>query len=59
MKTAKEERGEKQLRTLKTLDDDLNRFQTDYNSNLKNAKFCNNVIGERLFNVPLNQVTLF
>ena len=47
---AKVQRGVKEKRTLTTLDDDLCRFQNEFN------EFCNNVIGERLFNVPLNQV---
>lgn len=43
-------------RTLETLDQDLKDFQ-DNGGNLKEAKAYNNVIEERLFNVPLDQVS--
>ena len=46
----------KDTKTLKTLDRDLTKFQQEHSGILKNAKLCNNVIGERLFNVPLDQV---
>jgi len=42
-------------RTLKSLDEDLARFESSGNI-LKNAKLFNNVIDKRLFNVPITQV---
>ena len=42
-------------RTLETLSADLERFHHNGN-NIKRAKFFNNVIDDRLFDVPLDQV---
>lgn len=43
-------------RSLQTLDHDLDRFTREGRGNIKVAKLYNNVIRERLFDVPLNQV---
>jgi len=43
----------------KTLDMDLASFHQDFNEDNKKAKLCHNVINERLFNVPLDQVSTF
>ena len=43
-------------RTLESLEQNLLEFKTKYDSNLKHAKKCNNVISARFFNVPLSQV---
>ena len=44
------------MRTLETLDRDLKKFQEEFGGDSKMAKLANNVIGERLFNVSLDQV---
>ena len=44
-----------QLRTLQTLEFDLQSFKTS-GSDVKNAKFHNNVIDEPIFKIPLDQV---
>ena len=43
------------IRTLETLDNDHRKF-LESGGNLKNVKNFNNVIEQRIFNVPLNQV---
>ena len=43
-------------RTLSSLDENLEKF-VGRGSELKHAKECNNVINQRLFNIPLNQVS--
>ena len=50
------DRGESKKRTLQTLDEDLERFQTEFDGDIKKAKFANNVIGHRIFNIPIDQV---
>ena len=50
--------GKYPLRTLESLDKNLGTFKNNYDSNLKKAKFCFNMIGNRFFNVPLSQVCI-
>jgi len=49
-------RGRLEKRTLSTLDKDLDHMTHTYNGDTKKAKLCNNVIGKRVFNVPIDQV---
>jgi len=49
-------RGRLEKRTLSTLDEDLDHMTHIYNGDTKKAKLCNNVIGKRVFNVPIDQV---
>ena len=50
------QRGKSLKRTLEGLDTDLKRFIEEFGGDLKKAKFCNNVIEERMINIPLDQV---
>ena len=45
-----------QLRSLESLEYNLNVFHNKYNSNLKKAKFACNVVDDIFFKVPLEQV---
>ena len=47
-----------ELRPLKTLDLSLAKFY-NHGADPKSAKLCENVIDQRLFNVPLDQVLCF
>ena len=44
------------VRTLDTLEENLQDFRINGDGNIKNAKEYFNVINDRLFNIPLNQV---
>ena len=55
LKIPKEERDQHSKRTLETLIRDFETFES-YGKDTKKAKFCNNVINQTLFNVPLSQV---
>ena len=55
MKISRNNRNTLVQQSLTTLCQDLTQFQ-DNGSNLKKAKFHNNVIGDYLFEVPLDQV---
>lgn len=52
-----EQQNNKQVRTLESLNFDLENFQRE-GGDVKKAKFFNNVIHKRYFNVPLDQVIL-
>ena len=47
------------LRSLETLDRDLETFLNEFDGDIKKAKFANNVIKERLFNIPIDQVSSY
>lgn len=47
-----------EMRSLKTLDLSLAKFN-NHGADPKFAKLCDNVIDQRLFNVPLDQVPCF
>lgn len=51
------ERGMSSLRTLESLQNDLEQFKS-LGSDIKLAKQCNNVIDDRMLNVPIDQVAL-
>jgi len=57
MKTSRDQRNTN-LRSIKTLQQDLVKFNTDGHGDTKVAKMYNNVIEEFIFDVPLNQVWL-
>ncbi|XP_057300002.1 uncharacterized protein LOC130630499 [Hydractinia symbiolongicarpus] len=57
MQKPKAEREAVTQRTLKSLTDDLLAFRQS-GGDIKNAKHFNNVIHERLFNIPIDQVAL-
>lgn len=46
-----------QSRTLKSMDEDLKKFNDELNGVLSNAKHANNVIGERFYDIDLDQVS--
>ena len=47
------------VRTLKSMEADLNTFRTTLNGQISRAKEANNVIDEPLFDIPLNQVNIY
>ncbi|XP_057291582.1 uncharacterized protein LOC130614187 [Hydractinia symbiolongicarpus] len=51
------DRGASEFRTLDTLKRDFENFNED-GGNIKKAKFFNNVIGQPMFNIPIDQVAL-
>lgn len=56
MNVVREKRNDVTLRTLESLDKSLKRFRDD-GGDLGKAKEFNNVIEERIFNIPLDQVS--
>ena len=50
------ERGKSEPRTLETLDRDFETFTKEFDGDLKKAKFANNIISSRIFNIPIDQV---
>ena len=56
MGIVKEERNNVTLRTLESLDESLHKFREN-GGDLTKAKEFFNVIEERLFNIPLDQVS--
>ena len=55
MKTKRSEGGKCKLRALASLQENYNKF-VESGHNIKNAKCHNNVIGEAMFDVPVDQV---
>ena len=51
-------RGYLQPRSVQTLKDDYPRFTSLSHGDLKAAKFYNNVIGETIFDIPLDNVRI-
>ena len=46
------------LRSLESMNNDVQKFKTELKGNIKNAKLANNVIDEPYFNIPLDQVKI-
>lgn len=58
MNTPKFIRSISAKRTLQNMKEDLEKYE-QYEQNPKMAKYCNNVIADTFFNIPLEQVRQF
>ena len=58
MQVPQSKRNASSPRTLESLKSDLQKFRNN-GGNIKDAKLYNNVIDETMFDVPINQVSLY